>query len=85
MRSIDSIEIYASHICYHRNMGIVGISELIFYDLQIFVWLFLNLLLIYIALFRFATLCSLELFLVTPAVAHTRGSRDTNYVTVLSF
>ena len=55
-----------------------------FYDLVTFIWLFLCLLLISVALFQISNLLFIELFLVTSTVAHTKESRDTNYVTVLS-
>ena len=56
----------------------------IFYDLDTFIWLLLCLLLIYVVLLQISSLFFFELFLVTSAVADTRGSRDTSYVTVLS-
>ena len=48
-----------------------------------FIWLFLCLLLIYVALFHISSLFFFKLFLVTSAVAHTRRSHDISYVTVL--
>ena len=43
------------------------------YDLDTSIWLFLCLLLIYVALFQISSLFFFELFLVTSAVAHARA------------